>query len=193
MTKPVPRNCDVALKEWDAVRTALCDGVQILLIRKGGIHESHKQFRFEHDAFWIYPSFEHQRTEQLKQQHAHRLRAGSDDEPFLGIDTVCTVHQVIRLDPPQRLRQLDSFHIYAPPLIEMRLAYKPQRPLYLVLIRAYFLAEPHQLEVSAAYGGCRSWVPLKQKLSAEGLTAALDDQAFMHQVNEIQSALESGD
>ena len=189
----MPQNCDVALKEWDAVRSALCDGVQIMLIRKGGIHESHQQLRFEHDAFWIYPSFEHQRPDQLKPLHARRLCAGSDDEPVLSIDTLCTVHQVLLLDPPLRLRQLEPFHIYASPLIEMRLAYKPDRPLHLVLVRAYLLGKPHRIALSAAYGGCRSWVPLAEPLSAAGLETALDDQTFLRQVGEIKDALRIGD
>ena len=68
-----PPKTDVALKEWDAVCTALADGAQILLIRKGGIHEKRQRFQFEHDAFWIYPTFAHQ------PRHIEAFLAVADD------------------------------------------------------------------------------------------------------------------
>src|SRR5687768_3845167 len=41
----------VALKEWATVCTALETGRQILLLRKGGIHETGGQFELEHSRF----------------------------------------------------------------------------------------------------------------------------------------------
>ena len=58
MTQVRPR---IALKEWAITVDALASGEQILLMRKGGIHEESKDFRIIHDEFLLYPTYEHQR------------------------------------------------------------------------------------------------------------------------------------
>ena len=45
----------MALKEWAVTVRALAQGQQILLLRKGGIHESGKDFRVIHPQFLLYP------------------------------------------------------------------------------------------------------------------------------------------
>ena len=57
----LPNRCQVALKEWAVTVNALAEGAQILLLRKGGIHEEGKDFRVIHPEFLLYPTYEHQR------------------------------------------------------------------------------------------------------------------------------------
>mgnify|MGYP001349644421 CR=1 FL=1 len=61
--------CQAALKEWAAAERALSQGRQILLLRKGGIHEEGKDFRAIYPEFHIYPKFEHQREELLQPEY----------------------------------------------------------------------------------------------------------------------------
>ena len=49
-----PEKCQVALKEWAVTVRALAQGQQILLLRKGGIHEEGKDFRVIHPEFLLY-------------------------------------------------------------------------------------------------------------------------------------------
>ena len=55
MTTPV--TCQLALKEWAITVKALADGDQIMMLRKGGIHEESKDFRVVHPEFLLYPTY----------------------------------------------------------------------------------------------------------------------------------------
>ena len=71
----LPDKCQVALKEWAVTVKALAEGQQILLLRKGGIHEESKDFRVIHPEFLLYPTFEHQREDLLREEYQPDLRA----------------------------------------------------------------------------------------------------------------------
>ena len=53
----------VAFKEWEIVVDALGRGEQILLLRKGGIHEPRGGFQVEHQRFFLFPTRYHQQRE----------------------------------------------------------------------------------------------------------------------------------
>ena len=61
-----PAICQMALKEWAVTCQALARGEQVLLLRKGGIHEDSKDFRVIHREFLLYPTYEHQKRELLQ-------------------------------------------------------------------------------------------------------------------------------
>ncbi|MEA2244442.1 MAG: hypothetical protein QOD24_3998, partial [Solirubrobacteraceae bacterium] len=42
----------IAFKEWAVTVRALAEGEQLITLRKGGIRESDKRFRVEHDRFF---------------------------------------------------------------------------------------------------------------------------------------------
>lgn len=69
-----------ALKEWDTQCQALTSGRSALLIRKGGIMETHEGFEVEHRAFLLYPTFLHQNPAELRPEFTGLLR----DDPELG-------------------------------------------------------------------------------------------------------------
>lgn len=52
----LPSRCRVALKEWAVTPRALDQGEQVLLLRKGVIHEEGKEFRVVHPEFLIHPT-----------------------------------------------------------------------------------------------------------------------------------------
>ena len=58
----------IALKEWAAAIKALENGTQIFIMRKGGIIEETRDFRVQSEAFYLYPTYEHQRKELLKER-----------------------------------------------------------------------------------------------------------------------------
>ena len=55
-----------ALKEWASAIQALENGRQIMVMRKGGIVEETKHFELKSPAFYLYPTYEHQRKELIK-------------------------------------------------------------------------------------------------------------------------------
>ena len=62
-------------------------GRAALTLRKGGIREENKHFEIEHDRFFLYPTFDHQRNDLVRPSHlpelARALEEGvwPDDEP----------------------------------------------------------------------------------------------------------------
>jgi len=50
----------IAFKEWAAIDAALGDGIQTLIVRKGGIHEGREGFRVAYREFWIFPTYVHE-------------------------------------------------------------------------------------------------------------------------------------
>src|SRR5680860_484096 len=63
----------VALKEWAVTVRALAEGEQLLTLRKGGIREEGKHFEIEHDQFFLYPTFDHQRNNLVRDSHLPEL------------------------------------------------------------------------------------------------------------------------
>jgi hypothetical protein len=70
---------------------------------------------------------------------------------------------------------LADLHIWAPPLIDMRFNYRPENPLYLLLVRVYRLASAQVVENTPAYAGCKSWVPLGERIQTGGAEPVLDE------------------
>ena len=70
----LPNNCQMALKEWAVTVEAMAQGDQVLLLRKGGIHEDGKDFRVIHREFLFYPTYLHQKEELLQPAHQPALR-----------------------------------------------------------------------------------------------------------------------
>ena len=73
---------------------------------------------------------------------------------------------------------IDDEHVWTPPLIDMRFSYRPENPVYLLLVRAYRLREPVSLANTPAYAGCKSWVPLDTPIDVGAATPALDDATY---------------
>src|SRR5262245_33124188 len=63
----------VALKEWAVTVRAPAEGEQLVTLRKGGIREENKHFEIEHDRFFLYPTFDHQRNDLIRQSHVPEL------------------------------------------------------------------------------------------------------------------------
>ena len=79
----------IAFKEWAVTVRALAEGEQLVTLRKGGMRETGKHFRLEHDRFFLYPTFDHQRGDLVRESHQPELRRAleegvwSDGEPLL--------------------------------------------------------------------------------------------------------------
>lgn len=180
----------VALKEWASVCHALETGRQIVLLRKGGISETGGDFHVEHEQFLLYPTFAHQNERFIRPEY--RTLAALTDAAREGgritIRSFARVHRVIFATDPARLRSLESEHIWNCDYIEMRLNYKPDKPLYVLLLRTYLLSYPVSFTEKTEYVGCRSWVELDETADLAGATPALDDAAFQARCVPFESA-----
>jgi hypothetical protein len=173
-----PSSLQVALKEWASVCTALGQGTQIMLLRKGGIYESAGEFELEHREFLLFPTYVHQNLKMLKPAGQAGFEARSEEPKQIRMSAAGVVTDIIQLKSRQQMDLIDSEHIWTPPLIDMRFSYRPENPLYLLLVRAYRLHEPQTVENTPAYAGCKSWVPLDQPMPTGNAVAALDDVKY---------------
>src|SRR4051812_12344141 len=123
---------NVALKEWASVCSALEEGRQIVLLRKGGILEAIGGFELEHPQFFLFPTYLHQNAQMLKEPERKRLVQLAQEPAEIVLSSVASVSDIIRLRERAQMDQLEREHIWTSPLIDMRFDYRPQNPLYLL-------------------------------------------------------------
>jgi len=168
----------VALKEWASVCQAMVSGQQMILLRKGGIHEVEGVFQLEEREFLLFPTYLHQNAEMLKPDFRGMLESHTTEPEVVPISAAAVVTDILRIERRSQIDAIYDQHIWGKAQIDMRFNYKPQNPLYLILLRAYVLGQVTNVKNTAAYAGCKSWVPLDVAISMEGAKAALDDANY---------------
>lgn len=181
---------DIGLKEWDRVVRALCAGEQIVLLRKGGIHESEGKFELEQNQFLFFPTFLHQNLEMLKEPYRRDFVALAAEPDRIDIAVGGEVDHIIRVKSREQLDLLEPYHIWSKPLLDMRWNYKTHNPLYVMIVRAWRLARPTTIDNTPEYAGCRSWVPLNSPIDCQGAVPAVADAEFAARRQAIISAIE---
>lgn len=183
-----------ALKEWSVVCDLLASGHTALLPRKGGIREwgGPGVFELEHRRFWLFPTREHEKRERIKPAFlaAAPDRTGESDDT-VRLAAYAEAAHIAAVPSRAAFDRLDDLHPWLPPAIDMRFDYKPENPLYLVVLRVYRVAAPPAVPHRAAYRGCRSWVPLEASdvPDVAGAVAAMDDAAFDAVLSRVRAAL----
>src|SRR5882762_7176740 len=149
-TMELSSQLNVALKEWASVCSALQEGRQIILLRKGGILEAIGGFELEHPQFFLFPTYLHQNAQMLKEHERNRLVTMNEEPAEVVLSSAAIVSDIIRLRDRKQMDALDREHIWLPPLIDMRFNYRPQNPLYLLLLRVHRLAAPVTIQNTQA-------------------------------------------
>jgi hypothetical protein len=197
----------IAFKEWAVTVRALAEGEQLLTLRKGGIREAEKHFRLAYDRFFLYPTFDHQRCDLVRESHQPELQRAleegvwADGEPPAEALTVDG-----ELQQPDRVRirawaevaghwtvtdrraveALAPYYVWTTDYAEKRLAWKRRHPLHVILLRTHRIPRPVTVRVRDEYGGCRSWLELQRDLPFEG-TPVLSDSEFERAFEEISA------
>jgi hypothetical protein len=186
---------DVALKEWAVVCDLLLAGKLALMLRKGGIAEKGGPGRFamEHQRFALFPSWVHQKPGRIKEPYRPGVIV-CDHEPqevALAGFGVVEPQNIWQVPSREAFDALKDLHCWTQPQIDMRFSYKPDRPLYLMAVRAYRLAQGQTVAMRPVYAGCKSWVALDEDDTVETSNSApaLDDDAFTAIVSRIESAM----
>ena len=179
----------MALKEWATVSSALESGRQMLLLRKGGIYESAGEFELEHPQFLLFPTYLHQNLKMLEPEAHAGFEPRMAEPSQITLSSAGVVTDIVQLASRAQMDALDEEHIWTPPLIDMRFNYRPENPLYLLLVRAYRLQRPVTIENTPAYAGCKSWVPLEDAIETTGATPVLSASAFESRRDRILSSL----
>ena len=174
----LPNSLRIALKEWATVCHALETGRQMLLLRKGGIYEAAGEFELENPRFLLFPTYLHQNLAMLKPADQAGFEPRSSEPAQIRLSGAGEVTDIVQLKSRAQMDALEAEHVWTAPLIDMRFNYKPQNPLYLMLVRAYRLPQAATIENTPAYAGCKSWVPLDQPVATTSATAVIDDAAY---------------
>jgi len=180
----------LALKEWAAAVDAIARGDMLVTLRKGGIRE--KEFLVEGERFWLLPTYEHQNAAQTKALWHRDLGVSAAARPAegrLALRCLCVVHAAHPLEDAAAVAALEPFHLWTEAYAEERLGWRPRKPLWALVLRAYALPEPVFLPHLEAYDGCRSWTELADEPSEDGLLPALTDEAFALHAERVAAAL----
>ena len=140
-----PDKCQMALKEWAITCEAIGRGDQILLLRKGGIHEDGKDFRVIHREFLLYPTYEHQKADLLRTEHQPALESLLErprDEKQITFTHFAMADEVLELKDQGKVDDLAPHYIWTTDYAQSRLRWKPMLPLSVMLLRAYRLEAP---------------------------------------------------
>ncbi len=182
-----------ALKEWSVVCDALAAGRTALLPRKGGIREfgGPGVFELEHRRFWLFPTREHERLERIKPAFLPAAAGEARDDDRVSFAAYAEAAHIAAVPSRAAFDRLDDLHPWLPEAIDLRFDYKPENPLYLVVLRAYRLPAPAEAPHRPAYRGCRSWVPLLAGDIPDlaGAVPAMDDAAFAAVLARVREAL----
>lgn len=177
----------VAFKEWAIVVEALGAGEQILILRKGGIHEQRGEFTVAHRAFWLFPTQYHEDEHSViaSKRPALRALAARATTETIPIQFYAVAEPVVQLAELPLVSRLQGHHIWSEHVLQQRFEFGREKGLHALLLRVYRLPVAEQFVPREAYGGCKSWVELDRPLSTSELTPVLGDGEFDRQRNEI--------
>ncbi len=182
----------VALKEWAVVVEALARGRQIFLLRKGGIAEGRSGFELRHREFLFFPAWEHQQQDLVQPAYREIFASLRPQDPeTLPIRYFAQVTDVVNAPPHNEgFARLAAFHIWQQPHIKLRYEYRPDLPLFMVVVRMHRLPETVQLPNDRRYRGCRSWVELSEDVPIAGAQPIESDHEFAAHRTSFLAAVE---
>lgn len=181
----------IAFKEWAAIGAALGDGMQTLIVRKGGIHEGREGFRVAHREFWLFPTYVHEAAAGLEQEALPLLARVEAERPIAGtlrLAHYAVVHDVFEIHDEAVLPRLAGQHVWSARTIGERFHYR-QPGLFVLVVRMYVARAPHIIPDSPHFAGCRSWVELPVELATQGVEMVLSDDEFDRRRERIREAL----
>ncbi len=175
------------LKEWAVVVKALEQGRQSVLFRKGGILDP--GFSVESSEFLLFPTFEHQGREYLRDEY----KAEYDDllarrpGDKITITSAAKVSASWEVGRKEVLHRLEKYHIYDKSFIDYRMQWNSERPMSVLLLRTFRLASPLAIDSRPEYSGCRSWI----KISADARMGrpVIEDKEFNALRSEMEGVL----
>lgn len=176
-----------ALKEWATVITALENGDQTVLLRKGGILETSSGFKVEDKKFALFPTYEHQDNSSLKSQFYRYLADVREQKPLDGFNRITSYAEVLAehdVSSMGKIEELSDFHIWSDSYMVERMNWMPQKPMTAIFLKVYKVA-PTEIPVLPEYHGCKSWIELN--VNTEPGSAVLNEAELQQKLSEFRS------
>lgn len=181
-----------ALKEWAVLVDAMARGEIIAMVRKGGIREQRAGFSVRHDRFLLYPTFFHEKWNEIAPRFSATLEESHARQPEAGtirIEYVADVLGTWAVTELETLRSIEGEHGMAWSAVESRFHYKNRPGVQVIAVRVSKLAEPVVVPETRRYLGCVSWVELDDAIDVSNATPVLDDATLMMRVTRLRNAL----
>jgi hypothetical protein len=182
--------CSVAFKEWAGVCSALADGRQSIILRKGGIREEPGPGAFvpEHSEFWLYPTAVHQAQQGLRIAEESRAAAPLLAGSTIAISGLARVELIARVQDESMLVKLEEFHVLTPETLRARFQYRSPG-LWVLGTRIWLRERSLELAATPEYAGCKTWVTLDEPLPTSDLHPALDDTEWARRLARLRTIL----
>jgi hypothetical protein len=175
-----------ALKEWATIITALENGDQTVLLRKGGILETTSGFKVEDKKFILYPTYEHQDNASLKSQFYRYLADVREQKPREGFNRITSYAEVLAehdISSMQKIEELSEFHIWSDSYMVERMNWMPQKPMTAIFLKVYKIS-PVEIPILPEYNGCKSWIELNVNTGNE--TSVLNEADLQQKLSEFR-------
>jgi hypothetical protein len=178
---------NIAFKEWAVVVRALGDGRQIIILRKGGIHEKRGGFTVEHGEFFLFPTRFHQQNDLVLPEARVEFPGATDD--VVPIEFYATAELVAEVDDAAKIRALRGLHIWRDRTIQDRYEWGRKQGIFLIAVRVHRLPAVRQVPMDESYGGCKSWVELRDPIATAGAQPVLDEASFQARLARVREAV----
>jgi hypothetical protein len=196
----------IAFKEWAVTVRALAEGEQLLTLRKGMLRNPGRPFRLAHERFFLYPTFDNQNGDLVRESHQPELRRALEEGVWSDGEPLHAFTSGVRIPPPDRVRirawaevaghftitdprcvdALSPFYVWTPSYAERRLGWRRHQPLHILLLRTYRIPRPVTVRVKDEFSPSQAWVELQRELPFEG-TPVLSDAEFERAREEIEA------
>jgi hypothetical protein len=116
-------DCVVAFKEWAIIVDLLAAGDQIIILRKGGIHEDRGGFKVEHRGFFLYPTLFHQQRESVlasARERCDQVLSKCEDPEKVLISSWAEVADTRWIDDWKKVEKLAPYHAWTEEVIRER-------------------------------------------------------------------------
>jgi hypothetical protein len=180
-----------AFKEWAVVVDDLASGRQVVLFRKGGIHEGTGGFEVEEREFFLFPTYEHQNKEELIPEVHSRLDEiikNQSKDGKIHFQYYATVQAVHKLTDITKLDKLEGHHIWTKEVLKERFEWGKEKMIFALILRVFHLPKEMTIANRADFGGCKSWVDFQESFSTEG-TPVLSNAEYHQKMNAIEKLL----
>jgi hypothetical protein len=181
-----------ALKEWAVLVDAMARGELIAMVRKGGIRERRAGFDVRHDRFLLYPTFFHEKVNELAERFRPSLDRAHTDRPpsgMLQLRFVAEVAAVWRVTELERLRGIHAEHGLTWGAVESRFRYRDDPLVHVVAVRLARLPAVVTVPEIRRYSGCVSWVKLDEDVVVEPSEPVIDEPSFTARLGALASEL----
>lgn len=169
------------LREWSSVVDSVAAGRTYVLIRKGGIAEGKEGFQIKRSFFGLLPTLFHQ----VKNANP----AAEAPAPPTIVSVLAQLVEAWSVPSMVSLEGISAFHGYSADQLATRQQYKSERPLNLMIIRAFRLRQPVSIAPGQIRTVCRSWAEVPLESGMGGIDPVLDIETSSSKIDELQAAI----